>query len=42
MFLATAENLAEYVYELWPNDSFVRVEVVDENGKYAWSNIIRI
>lgn len=34
------ENLTGHTYELQPHQTFVRVEVTDAEGKYAWSNII--
>ena len=29
-------------YEIKPNDKWVRVEVKDKDGGYAWSNVITV
>lgn len=34
-------NITEAVYTIVPSDTFVRVEVCDALGRYAWSNIVR-
>ena len=36
------ENLTHFEYELKPLETWVRVEVQDAEGKYAWSNIFEI
>lgn len=33
-------GICEYEYEIKPEETFIRAEVVDELGRYAWSNII--
>lgn len=36
------EEITEERYTLSPDESFVRVEVIDEHGRHAWSQIIEI
>ena len=36
------ENLTGATYRIKPHDKWVRVEVMDASGRYAWSNIIGI
>ncbi len=36
------ENLTEATYQIKPYDKWVRVEIMDKDEKYAWSNIIEI
>ena len=36
------EGLTHFEYEFKPGEKWVRVEVRDENGKRAWSNIVVI
>lgn len=37
-----AHDITEAVYTIPPSDTFVRVEVCDALGRYAWSNIVRV
>jgi hypothetical protein len=36
------DGLTEAIYPLSAGESFLRAEVIDRNGKHAWSNIIRL
>jgi len=36
------EKLTGAIYRLKPYDKWVRIEVMDKSGRYAWSNIIRV
>ncbi len=36
------ENLTHGEYKITPNDTFVRVEVKDKEGRYGWSQYIRV
>jgi len=35
-------DITEAVYTIVPSDTFVRVEVCDALGRYAWSNVVRV
>jgi len=36
------ENLTHGEYQIKPTEKWIRAEVMDENGDYAWSNVIEI
>lgn len=36
------ENLTHGEYLIKPTEKWIRVEVMDENGNYAWSNVVEI
>lgn len=40
--ITRGKNLTHAEYQIKPFDKWARVEVLDENGNYAWSNIIKI
>jgi predicted metal-dependent phosphoesterase TrpH len=40
--ITRGKGLTHAQYQIKPFDKWVRVEVLDENGNYAWSNIIKI
>ena len=40
--ITRGKDLTHAQYQIKPFDKWVRVEVLDENGNYAWSNIIKI
>ena len=40
--ITRGKDLTHAEYQIKPFDKWVRVEVLDENGNYAWSNIIKI
>lgn len=40
--ITKGEDLTHAEYLIKPHDRWVRVEVRDENGRYAWSNIVRV
>lgn len=40
--ITRGENLTHAEYRIKPHDKWVRVEVHDENGNYAWSNVLML
>ena len=40
--ITRGENLTHAEYLIKPHDKWVRVEVHDENGCYAWSNVLML
>ena len=40
--ITRGENLTHAEYKIKPHDKWVRVEVHDENGNYAWSNVLML
>ena len=40
--ITRGENLTHAEYQIKPHDKWVRVEVHDENGCYAWSNVLML
>ncbi len=40
--ITRGKDLTHAEYQIKPFDKWVRVEVLDENGNYGWSNIIKI
>ena len=36
------EGLTRRVYQIQPNEKYIRIQLTDENGRRAWSNPIRI